>query len=143
MFASRYYILVLATLVSASIVYYFAYALPEQNKQKIEIERQKVISEQQKAALEQQRLDIDREKNRIEQAQSQELINNANLKESQRALNLEACTNRAVEEADNYLSLNGKPTKYKGVYKAPQYILDKVDEMKRTGIEDCTKLYGR
>jgi len=126
---TRNYLLALATLVSLAIIYYFAYALPKQNRLKLDIERQKIESEQ---------LQRDEDQSRS----AAQTIYEQHLKK-ERAESLITCRNEAIDRANFFLEQNGKPVYGQPeVYSAPQYIHDKVTEIRRIGIDECVKLYG-
>ena len=129
MLTTRNYLLVLATLVSLAIVYYFAFALPQQNRMRLEAERQKFESEQAQRDEDQSRA-------------SAQLLYEQHLRK-ERAESLMACRNEAIARADFHLEQNGTPVYGEpGVYRASQRVHDKVDEMRRAGIDECVKLYG-
>ena len=111
-----------------AIAYYFAVALPEQNRARLQLERDKFNQE-----LEQRKTKEDEEAR----------------KESQRSIGKESaqteydtCLEDARKKFNRDLELNGKPVSGKpGTYTAPSTIMNEIEKQQSGNIEACRRQY--
>jgi hypothetical protein len=110
------YLLALATILALSIAYYYAIALPAQDRAKMQLEREKFQAQQ----------------TRLAQEESDKLT---------RGVMLQKCMEEAETEYWLYMSLNGKKDPKTGATFAQQNVWDAAQRDKEAKLEECYKRY--
>ena len=120
---TRNWLLFILALPAFALAYYFAVALPENQKA---------------------RLDFDRERYQTEKKEQVE--REAKLKEERdnKQIFFDACVADAVTAYWSYVKLNGEPVKGKpDTYNAPTTVWDTADKRKTNAIAECHRLYDK
>jgi hypothetical protein len=116
-------VLLILAVPALAIGYYFAIALPANQRAALEFEKQKYEAEKQ-------------DKSR---KASDELIANQS-----RKLEFDSCVEEADLEYWNYVKLNGKPIAGKpGAYNAPVTVWEVADKRKINAVAECHRLHDK
>jgi len=111
----------LAAVLTFSVSYYFAIALPAHNRATLDFEREKYRTAQQEKKSEED------EKTRIRESAKQELF---------------SCTMLAEDAYSKVLKANGTPSVH-GTYNIPTANLTVIDRQKAQAVGECQREYDR
>ena len=160
MYTVRNFLLLLATIISLSVAYYFLFALPAHNRKILQLEHEKLEAVQKAKEEKEEATQTAEERKIVEekrQAEKQSWEFNAFIKEEeakeeqrnrrieayQREMNLQYCLQAAEERYWDYIKLNGTPVPYKeGTYTAPQHIWDNARKDKKEAFDECYRRWG-
>ena len=169
MYTARNFLLILATIISLSVAYYFLFALPAHNRKMLQLEREKIEAAQKAKEEKEQERKIREEEQWAEQARKRqskefnEFVNRSEAQERERSerieaedkrneaearerirqRNLEHCLQAAEKRYWDYIKLNGTPVPYKGdTYTAPKHIWDSARQNKKDAVDECYRTWG-
>lgn len=126
---ARNCLLAMAAIVTLSVVYYFVFALPADNRAILQLEREKVIDEK----IEKQIGALRKESEKQTEARIAKINEES----------LQYCLDAAERDYWDYVKLNGTevPGK-KGVYTAPQHVFETARKDRKEAIDECYRQFS-